>query len=97
VGDKINSNDNEIIENRFNSHLVKYVEIVGVVIVGEVENAIAGIRSDPIEASIPVRYASWFHLILTKLGRHLGWWRGEERRVEINKTLLPLLNGNDKA
>lgn len=75
------------------SHLVKNIEVVGIVIVGEVENAVACVRPDPLEPPIPIRYATWLHLILTILCRHLGCeWRKREE-WKMNKSLLPGIRG----
>lgn len=83
-GDKINSINNEIIENRFNSHLIEYVEIVGVVIIGKVQDTVTSICSDPFETSIPIRYASWFHLIFSEFGRHLGCeWEERWKLIKV--------------
>lgn len=61
--------------NFINSHLVKNIEIVGVVVIGKIKDTIACIGTNPLESSVAIRYASRLHLVLSILGRHLGWKR----------------------
>lgn len=65
-------NNKFVMKNHVDSHLIEYIEIVGVVIVGEVQNAVASVRSNPLQSSVAIRNATWFHLILPEFRRHLG-------------------------
>lgn len=59
-------------KNNVASHLIKYIEIICIVVVGKVQNSVTGVRSNPIQSSVAIRYATWFHLILPEFRRHLG-------------------------
>lgn len=74
------------------SYLIENIEIVGVVIVGEVEYAITRVRSYPLEASIAIRHAARLHFILTKFRRHLGCGK-EEEKARMKNEHKNLLNG----
>lgn len=52
------------------THLIEYLDIISIVIIGKIEDAITGVGANPFKSSQPIRNAAWLHLYLAILFWH---------------------------
>jgi hypothetical protein len=71
------------------AYLLEYSDVISIVVVGEVHDAVGGVGPDPLDATVSVRHPSWLAaLFVLEFGRHRCWTKQRKKRVHLRKCCL---------